>query len=337
MINNIEIKDFKCLHNEYLSFKPLTIITGLNSSGKSSLLQTILIALSKQNTAGERILKDRISIDFQSLRNKYQNSSSVGFTINNNGFIFNLSSIEDNSLAQSSHEFEKYKFEENCFYLSAERLGVERYAKVENVYKIGANGEYIFATFEQEKSKRLHDNLIKYTESYTLGAQVNYWLSYITGFKTELKTEMRPNDSIEVSFNSDGLSGINPINLGTGVSYLVKILITLLRSNPGDIIIIENPEIHLHPASQAKLGEFVSFIANAGIQVIIETHCEHLINKIAYEIYRQKISNESCTILYKESISHCFQVIDFSENGKFSIDFPNGFFDATLSDLIEME
>lgn len=335
MINNIKISNFKCLHNEDIQFKPLTIITGLNSSGKSTLLQTILSPLSKLNKAGERLLSDRISSDFASLKNKYVNSKEVSGSINNN-LMFNISENDSYSIEGSGFSL---KLEENCYYLSANRIGVEKTTKISYDYKVGCDGEFVFSTFENEKSNALNDNLIKdkNSASFTLAAQVDYWLSYITGLKTELKTERRSNDFVEISFNSDGLNNLSPINLGTGVSYLVKIIIVCLRAQNNGVIIIENPEIHLHPAGQAKLGEFFAFIANAGIQVVIETHCEHLINRVIYEVYKKRIASDAVSILYKDGVQNPFKAIELKSDGKFYEDFPEGFFDATLSELLEME
>ena len=179
--------------------------------------------------------------------------------------------------------------------------------------------------------------LIKDESSYTLSAQVNYWLSYILDIPTELQTERRLDDVVEVQYKSDGLGNISPFQLGAVVSYLTKMLIMCLRAKKNDVILIENPEIHLHPASQAKVGEFLAFIVRAGIQVIIETHCEHLIYKVGYEIYKKRFLKDDVTILYKEGIQNPFIVLGFKEDGKFTRDFPEGFFDATLAELLEME
>jgi len=95
--------------------------------------------------------------------------------------------------------------------------------------------------------------LIKDDSSYTLSAQVNYWLSYILDIPTELQTERRLDDVVEVQYKSDGLGNISPFQLGAGVSYLTKMLIMCLRAKKNDVILIENPEIHLHPASRQRL------------------------------------------------------------------------------------
>ena len=105
------------------------------------------------------------------------------------------------------------------------------------------------------------------------------------------------------SIKSDGLGNISPFQLGAGVSYLTKMLIMCLRAKKNDVILIENPEIHLHPASQAKVGEFLAFIVRAGIRVIIETHCEHLIYiRSVMRFIKKRFLKDDVTILYKEGI-----------------------------------
>jgi hypothetical protein len=56
-----------------------------------------------------------------------------------------------------------------------------------------------------------------------------------------------------------------------------------------------------------------------------------------YEIYKKRFLKDDVTILYKEGIQNPFIVLGFKEDGKFTRDFPEGFFDATLAELLEME
>ena len=93
----------------------------------------------------------------------------------------------------------------------------------------------------------------------------------------------------------------------------------------------------MHPAAQSKLGEFFAFIASAGIQLILETHCEHLLNRLRYEVYHERIDPDQLVIYYKGGIIEPFQVIHIRENGKYDVAFPGGFFDATLTELLEIE
>ncbi len=335
MIQNLYIENFKCLSDENITFKPLTIITGENSSGKSTLIQSLLYYLRIVDESGERILSPILPVDFSLLRNKYINSSNVKVVVNNGFYIYEIN--DDNDIINYVNGVNELKLEENIYYLSADRVGVENRASTSRSYKCGINGEYLYGTYQEEKSKALDASLVKDEDSYTLSMQVNYWLNQITGIKTELKTEKNLDDSINVTFTSDGLPNMLPSSLGTGVSYITKILILCLRAQKGDLIIIENPEIHLHPASQAKIGEFFAFIAAAGIRVVIETHSEHLINMVAYEVFEDKLSNDDVTILYKRNVHEKFEVVNLKKDGKFEVDFPEGFFDATLEQLMKME
>jgi len=336
MIQNIKISDYKCLYREDLNFKPLTIITGLNSTGKSSLIQSILLPV-KEYGKNRNMLESIMDSAFECIRNKYKNAKEVRIEVQLDHIGINF------SIYDGGHEFEypddgfPLEMEENLYYLSANRIGAERYSKISPHYKVGINGEYLFGTYETEKSKALVYELIKDDASLTLSNQLKYWLTYITGISTELQTTKSVGNDVEILFKSDDLNNLSPFQLGAGVSYLTKILIMCLRAKKGDVLIIENPEIHLHPDSQAKVGEFLAFIANAGIQLIIETHCEHLIYKVGYEIYKKRFSSDKVVIFYKGGIQTPFEEIQFKENGKFANDFPEGFFDATLTELLEME
>lgn len=334
MINKIDISDFKCLHNEHLDFKPLTIITGLNSAGKSSLIQALL-SLNSIAKNGQ-LLRDVISNSFDVVKNKYTNTKRVQITLTYNKDIYEYI-LQPSPHRSNASPITSLVLEENLYYLSSNRVGAEQFAKISPNYKVGINGEYLWGTFENEKSNALAEDLVKDENSFTLSMQLNYWLNYITGIKLELQTEKRMDESVEVKYKSDGLGDISPFQLGSGVNYLAKILIMCLRANKGDVLIIENPEIHLHPASQAKLGEFFTFIAKAGIQLIIETHCEHLMHKVGYEIYKKRYDAKDVVIFYKRGIRKSFEKIEYKANGNFKTEFPEGFFDATIDEVLEMD
>ena len=66
--------------------------------------------------------------------------------------------------------------------------------------------------------------------------------------------------------------------MGSGISYLISILIACLGSEEKSTIIIENPEIHLHPKAQSRLCEFLYFVSQSGRQLFVETHSDHIFN-----------------------------------------------------------
>ena len=126
------------------------------------------------------------------------------------------------------------------------------------------------------------------------------------------------------------------------MSYLAKVLIVSFMAKRGATVVIENPEIFLHPKAQARLGTFFSFMASKGVQFVIETHCEHLINSVRYNVFKGKIKSKDVVIHYKESAKKKFKYIGIGRDGHFQdeknngIEFPNSFFDATLDELMEM-
>lgn len=336
MIQQISINNFRGIVSENLELKPLTLLTGLNSTGKSTCFQAILAALYYSSNKNANILLSSYDLSFTTNRNRNVNAKDINIVVKtDNEKHFSTHIYQDMIHSEKIGEID---LEDSIYYLSANRLAYNLDMEaVSPKFKVGIQGEYIFGTFESEKSNQLDASLIKDKESETLSAQLNWWLSYILGIKFEMQTERVTSNRVKVIYKSDDLPNLSPQQLGVGVSYLAKILILCLRAKKGDTLMLENPEIHLHPAAQSRLGEFFVFISNAGIQLLLETHCENLINKIQYEVYKNHIKNTNAVLYYKRGITDPFQRLDFKSNGKFNMDFPEGFFDATLDEMLEMD
>ena len=337
MIQQLKLNNFKGIEEETLDLKPLTLLTGLNSTGKSTCFQAILAALYYNNGTNANNMLASYDFSFTSNRNKNVNAKWISIKVSQKlGKHFCVELFDDDSVTANTDE--SIDLEDKVYYLSANRLAYNTDMEaVSPKYKIGLQGEYIFGTFEMEKSSPLDASFIKDKNSETLSAQLNWWLTYILGIKFEMQTEKVTSNRVKVIYKSNDLPNLSPQQLGVGVSYLAKILIMCLRAKKGNVLMLENPEIHLHPAAQSRLGEFFVFISNAGIQLLIETHCENLINKIQYEIYKNRIKNTDAILYYKGGITDSFQRLDFMDSGKFNMDFPEGFFDATLDEMLEMD
>lgn len=333
MLDNIKINGFKNLSDVDFKLAPLTIITGKNSTGKSSMFQAVLFC--QQNAEGAMLYTDFTNIDFDSIRNKYTNSkeANITLTVDNNVISYDFT---DDGIKCRNAEYLPI-IEKNIFYLSANRTGAENSANIYQSHISGPNGNALFGTFEQEKSKPIDSHLIKEKSSFTLSSQLNFWLSYILDIPLELHSERRAANNIEIKYKSDNLPDILPTQLGAGVSYLAKILILCLRSKKNDIIMIENPEIHLYPAAQSRLAEFLTFIASNDRQLLLESHSDIIVTKIRHEVFKGKIKPEYVLVLFKDSIISPFEPLTLDINGKFNKDFPESFFDATLQELLEID
>jgi predicted ATPase len=83
-------------------------------------------------------------------------------------------------------------------------------------------------------------------------------------------------------------------------------------------------------------------MAAKGVQIVVETHCEHLINRIRYEIYRKVLSAKDAVIHYKPGARDAFETMLINARGHYcdaagqEKPFPGGFFDSTLAELLEI-
>ena len=115
----------------------------------------------------------------------------------------------------------------------------------------------------------------------------------------------------------------------------------ILSAKKGDLIIIENPESHLHPQGQAKLGELIARAANDGVQLIIESHSDHLFNGIRVAIKNKLVQVDDVSIFYfvrdEKSGVHITSIEQpiIESNGRISHR-PTGFFDEYSKQLDEL-
>ena len=348
MLTHIDIHGFKSLDSTSLVLSPLTILTGTNSSGKSSVLQALMLLIKHSASVNQYSMEDviRFLADFSIIRNKKINAKSIIINVKDSeGLLHTITLNADNTEidSQLAYQYEPRVVgnEPELLYLNANRLGAQEMVPVSE-RRVGGAGEYLFSTFDKMKHLPVPDYLVKVSESTTMAYQLSYWLKLITGTTSELVTE-KIGDQVKVAFTLKELEGnVSPLNLGAGMSYIAKVLIICLMAKKGDLIFLENPEIQLHPKAQAHLAFFLTFIASKGIQIIVETHCEHLINKLAYLVYEDEISSENVILHYKPEVHEKFISIKINESGKFTnlngdvTGFPLGFFDATLDDLMKM-
>ena len=172
----------------------------------------------------------------------------------------------------------------------------------------------------------------------TFGGQVDYWLNEIVGYTIRAE-EIDRTELIRVSFNANGLvNNIRPKNVGTGVSYIAEVIIAALSCESGDIVIIENPEIHLHPSGQSKFVSFISFLAKNGVQVIVETHSDHIYNAVRKSICNDEIKCDNVSVYFFEQLSDGNTnpiLIPIDDEGRAQQQ-RDGFFDQTKKDLQEI-
>ena len=234
---------------------------------------------------------------------------------------------------------------ESIHFISANRRGPIKYVskrEVPELHRVGKDGDYTFNTLASFKEHTKIEMNIDHNDkqTYDLASLSSMWMSYIMdgGGNVNLQGNSRESSVLSILFSgANTKSGsFSPENVGFGYSYILSIIVTALIAKPGSIVIIENPEAHLHPNAQSRMTKLLTRLAERGVQVMLETHSEHIINGFRLNALRKEFTITS------DNLSICFFDKDFSSkilkvqsNGRIN-NWPSGFFDQQQHDLAEI-
>ena len=221
---------------------------------------------------------------------------------------------------------------------------------------MGLNGEHFFNFYEEIKYNKVSTRDIyelqlerpswerkRDNEEITIEESFNEALRYFgiaDGFSTKYDNE---SDSIIGNISPTGIEKtIKMKELGVGFSQLAPIILLCLSSKPGTSILLEQPELHLHPQVQQKFADFIIEMTTKNkLQIILETHSDHILNRIRRRIAQAKLENNdptlfnNCSILFaeRENGNTNFRKATLSESGTYDFtDYPKGFFDQGAED-----
>lgn len=357
MIESIQLTNFKCFEQQNIVLKPLTLLAGLNSSGKSTIIQSLLLLrqsylenllpnvgltlngkLAQLGTAKDVLFEeadlDEIAFDLQDnlpahlkLRFAYREESNVLAIIG----------------AEATGEVWKTSlFRDEFQYLRAERIGPRTSFEmsdyeVRHHHQMGSSGEFAAHFLSLFGSQIVDLERVRHptATSNTLQSQVEAWMTEISpGVRLNLR---RYSEMDLMTFgvtyslgHQVASSEYRPTNVGFGITYALPIVVSVLSAHPGSLVIIENPEAHLHPRGQVKMGELLSLASAAGIQVLIETHSDHVLNGIRLAVHGRKADPSKVALYYSKweagGKSPSLTLLTVDENGKVS-HWPEGFFD----------
>ncbi|CAN7143073.1 DUF3696 domain-containing protein [Mesorhizobium caraganae] len=247
-----------------------------------------------------------------------------------------LSSME-RLLVQNAHSALFNNLTSDTFALAGLREKASRSSKRTDENRVvgssGANTASVYFSLRQ-KAKKSGRRETKTGEDF---AELERWFAYLRlGDKIEISgwrdlIDMRTANSDRKNI-SDSI-----VDVGVGFSQSAPILVQLAAMPESTLLILEQPELHLYPWAQTKLGVlFCQEAFRRKKRLVIETHSEHLIHGIQLHISESRTHNnvgltaDDVQILYVDEKARISEM-KLNEYGEFVDDWPEGFFDQTLS------
>lgn len=183
---------------------------------------------------------------------------------------------------------------ENTHYIGPLRAPAKRYyvANMDATPELDSTGEFLPYILRDRLDSKVRCCLpkeLQAIESVPLGQALNEWVYYLRTGETKVPpcSEVAPvfHKSVFGEISIQGLKSLHGlIDSGFGYSQLLPVLVRGLVTGVGGTLLVEQPELHLHPSVQIRMADFLLSIARAGKQVIVETHSEHLVNALRVRV-----------------------------------------------------
>lgn len=359
MISKLNVQNYKCLTNEQIDMNYLTIFAGGNAVGKSTAIQSILL-LKKAFESGQNgeiltnkffglnlgLPKDIISKERTSeeicIKIEYGDNKTdeVIFYLEDeitSPLSLKIKNMEDIIIKLVNRDF---IFNNGFTYLNTERLGprIAYDLSSDTILDVGSQGEFTNHVIYKADllTVNVHQDLIASRSSRFI-ALCEAWLDIIipgTQLSIGIFEEI---NKATIKFKSADLSSdfYLPPSTGFGISYVLPIIVAglLLSTKENSILVVENPEAHLHPYGQSQIGRFLALIASCGVQVVVETHSEHFVNGARLELATRRQADKMIVNFFtNENKITEIQKINISTLGELD-KWPKGFFDQNKIDL----
>lgn len=348
------MEGFKCFDGLRLEFGQLTLVTGFNGGGKSTALQPLLLIaqalrlgtvgalplngpLVHLGTAGDiapmgsdrpTLLKVEGADGCVAFRPKLQAGDRIlpvtemPENVGSKGLRRSLSSLS---------------------FLGAVRIGAEDAFPIPEWVEapdVGHDGR--FAPFWYD---RLVDDEIDARRHFpgvaasTFRKQLDAWLgSLFPGAEANVQNAVALSQ-MNLQFRLAELgTWRRPSNIGYGLTYVFPILIALLAACEDQVIVIDSPESHLHPSAQSQMGRILAMMAGAGVQIIVETHSDHLLNGVRLAVRDKVLLPDDMRIHFfsgPDGANHGVTTPVISGGGEI-YEWPEGFFDQGEKDLSKL-
>ncbi|WP_406422500.1 DUF3696 domain-containing protein [Streptomyces sp. NBC_00873] len=394
MIDRLTLHNYKAFQHAELQLGPLTLLTGLNSSGKSSVLQALAL-LRQSYEAGDLAASEYLP-----------EARRAGMTVSvaNQGFLLNGELVGLGTGVDVLHEdftedvarivlavdegpyhygwTVEYEAEQNLLplldvnlpltsegpdaptgpegvapsfltapfqYLHADRISPAEFYPRDHHAAIGrgflgVRGEHTVNFLRHHARDEVPEGSLRHprAESDLLLAQAAAWMGELCPGVDIQADAIEGADAVRLSYGFQGTLGATrrrrPSNVGFGLTYVLPIVVACLTARPGSLVLLENPEAHLHPQGQTRMAALAAAATAQGAQVIMETHSDHVINGVRLAVKRGRLAPAQVVLHYFRGDGTGVDFVSPQVDTDGMLDqWPEGFFDElenTLDQLI---
>lgn len=359
MFVRLKLSRFKKFQQLDLELRAMTVLTGANGGGKTSVLQALLLTHQAERARRRWPVWVQLNGPFGLALGEAQDVLARGATEpvvtfelvtqdgQNHAWSFAVSGERALFLEMTQSPETPVAplggSDRELAYLCAERVGPRDSLGTSsadvNYFGVGCQGEFAGQVLAVLDRRSVSQRRCRVGSPAMLRHQAEAWMSYLVR-PIQIQANWFPSSSVtQILFRTPGVRGewTRPPNMGFGISYALPIVVGALLVPPGGLLMIENPEAHLHPAAQSRMGAFLAQVAGDGVQVFVETHSDHVLNGI-----RRAAAVEPESIASEEVIFHFFapnqvpvQSIEMNPSGNLT-SWPDGFFDQLEKDLSDL-
>lgn len=358
MVNKISFSNYKSFKSlQEIEFKPITILIGKNSSGKSAVSKLlpllsdslsgkflpalkwenhgIKLGLSNKDLVYNRAITSILDLNVFAADEKLEVSIGIDRKDRPNIFkwLYNGKSVEPANVKFRGLTLEEQPFKDlriNYDYIGPFReIPKPGYSNsFENYDSIGITGNNAYPILIQS-----FDN-----SDELLGRVSKWYEENFEGWKIEVVEVVAPEPTFQIVLSNKSINQINIVNVGQGMNQALPLIVrSFMAENKEVRIVMEEPETHLHPAAHGNLAQRFadSYLENNNRKYLIETHSQNFVLRLRRMVAEQKLKKEDLAIYYvdfiEESNESVIRHVPIDDKGGVEW-WPDGIFTETLTE-----
>lgn len=207
---------------------------------------------------------------------------------------------------------------------------------------VGEKGEFTAAYLRENRAARFRFGKPDGSDSHgLLTSAVNQWCEYL-GIADRIEVNTQGKLGHVLGLQVGGQSR-DPTAIGVGASQLLPVVVLVLGAPEGSIVLLEQPELHLHPGVQSRLADFLAY-ARRNIRIVVETHSEYLLTRLRLRIAEGDLAPGELAVLFATqqetteepgSLHTEFEHLNLDELGDLNR-WPRDFFDSLDRDSVDL-